>query len=78
MRLFVSPMSVEILEAVFKARGDVHLTCSVGHVGPKNYTGFSYDVFFSLYERFAEQYDSKPLVERDHLGKSESIGEMLN
>jgi hypothetical protein len=77
MRLFVSPITVEILEAVFRTKYDVHLTCSVGHVGPKNYTGFSYDAFRKMYDALAYVYGKCPLIERDHLGKVEDVATMM-
>lgn len=70
--LWLSPISIEALEAILIARSlgnDVNLICSVGQVGPQAYTGFTHEVFAKQLDRLGRKHEAWPLVERDHLGR---------
>ena len=66
MNLFISPITIELLEAAFRAR--CHLIPSTGQVGPKGYA-FTDEGFFAARWKLEISYTWRPYVERDHLGK---------
>lgn len=73
--LWLSPVSMELLEAIHIAAAGGHessvgIMCSTSHVGPNAYTGMTHEIFADRVLKLRAQCNIALPIERDHLMKN--------